>query len=71
MRLRAGGLMAGIALSLLLGTGAALAHANLTRSEPAGNANLPAAPAKVQLWFSERPEPRLTEIQVYDSQRQR
>ena len=49
--------------------GAALAHANLTRSEPPSNASLERAPARVQLWFSERPEVKLAQVQVFDGQR--
>ena len=49
--------------------GAALAHANLVRSEPASNANLDQAPPQVRLWFSERPEAKLTQVQVFDGQR--
>lgn len=55
--------------ALLAAPASALAHANLTRSDPAANANLSSAPSQVRLWFTERPEPRLTEIQVLDQQR--
>lgn len=43
------------------------AHANLVRSEPAANSVLPDAPPAVQLWFSEPPEPRFSEIVIYTS----
>ncbi len=43
------------------------AHANLVRSEPAANSVLPDAPPAVQLWFSEAPEPRFSEIVIYTS----
>jgi copper transport protein len=59
-----------VALALLLAFPAsALAHANLVRSEPASNASLEQAPDHVRLWFSERPEAKLTQIQVFDAQR--
>ena len=66
-------------LAVAMGTGVvllatpaiALAHANLARSDPQANADLQAAPAQVQLWFTERPELSLTTIQVYNEQRQR
>ncbi|MFI5268256.1 MAG: copper resistance protein CopC, partial [Chloroflexota bacterium] len=60
--------LAAVAMFLAL-PGAALAHANLVRSEPPSNANLNQAPAWVQMWFSERPEVKLTQIQVFDAQR--
>jgi copper transport protein len=60
----------GLAGALFLAPAAALAHANLVRSEPASSANLDQAPRQVQLWFSEKPEPKLSEIQVFNQQRQ-
>jgi copper transport protein len=50
---------------------AALAHANLARSDPPANADLETAPGQVQLWFTERPELRLSDVQVFDGQRRR
>jgi copper transport protein len=44
-----------------------LAHARLVRSSPAANAVLDSAPTTLGLWFSERPEPRFTAIQLLDS----
>jgi len=58
-------------VAVLATTAPALAHANLVRSDPSANASLDQGPARVELWFSEQPEPKLTEIQVFDSQRQR
>ncbi len=43
------------------------AHALLLRSNPAANADLPKAPAQVELYFSEPVEPGLSSIEVYDS----
>ncbi|HLQ31606.1 MAG TPA: copper resistance protein CopC [Chloroflexota bacterium] len=60
--------MLAIAL-FLVSAPAALAHANVVRTEPAANANVEQAPSRVQLWFSERPEVKLTQIQVFDAQR--
>ncbi len=48
------------------GAGAALAHANLVRSQPAANAVLKAPPAEVRLWFSEPVEPGFSQVQLYD-----
>ncbi len=59
------------ALLLLLLPGTALAHANLVRADPQPNAGVDQAPRQVQLWFSERPEPKLSDIQVFDQQRRR
>jgi len=52
----------------VLGTPALLlAHARLLRSTPADNAVLLESPTALSLWFSERPELRLTKIQLLDS----
>jgi len=57
-----------LAATLVLATPAVLfAHARLVRSSPAANAVLDSAPATLGLWFSERPEPRFTAIQLLDS----
>jgi copper transport protein len=47
--------------------GLLLAHAKLVRSDPAANAALTAQPARISLWFSERPEPKFTVVQLLDS----
>ena len=47
------------------------AHANLLRSEPAIGAVLHEAPHRMQLWFSEEPEPRFSEVALFDATRQR
>ena len=47
------------------------AHANLLRSEPAIGAVLHEAPRRMQLWFSEEPEPRFSEVALFDATRQR
>ncbi len=53
---------------MVLATPALLfAHAHLVRSSPAANAVLDSAPTTLGLWFSERPEPRFTVIQLLDS----
>lgn len=57
------------AVALFVTAPAVLAHANLVRSEPPSNANQQQAPARVQLWFSEHPEPKLSQVQVFDGQR--
>jgi copper transport protein len=65
----AGGLLA-LLLAFAL-AGAASAHANLVRSDPASGAVLATAPTQIQLWFSEQPDPHFSDIQVLDTTRQR
>jgi copper transport protein len=45
----------------------AVAHANLVRSDPAAGAVLTTAPAQVQLWFSEQPDPHFSDVQVINA----
>ena len=47
-------------------TSAALAHANLLRSEPADRAVLATAPRQVRLWFSEAVATELSSVRVLD-----
>ena len=61
----------GVLLAVLLFPGAALAHANLERSDPPAGAALARAPARVQLWFTEEVEPAVSTIAVYDANRRR
>ena len=61
-RLRA--LTLAFALLILL-PGRASAHAYLERSSPAANTVVESAPRRVQLWFTEQPELRFTEVTVY------
>ena len=70
------GLAASAVRLLPLGRGEPLvsvaeAHANLLRAEPAIGAVLHAAPRRMQLWFSEEPEPRFSEVALFDATRQR
>lgn len=66
---RAAGL---VALTLLLApSSGALAHAELAASDPAIDGVIEQAPPAVTLWFTERPEPRFSEIQVLDSSARR
>ena len=51
----------------LVGTGAAAAHANYVKSNPAADARLVRAPSEVRISFSEPPEARSSEIQVLDA----
>ncbi|HEX5503336.1 MAG TPA: copper resistance protein CopC, partial [Thermomicrobiales bacterium] len=60
-----------VLLAALAWPAAASAHANLVRSEPGASAAVPTAPSAVQLWFSERPDPRYSDIAVYDASTQR
>src|SRR5579885_3222388 len=56
----------GLAVIVLCAAPAA-AHANLVRSDPAAGAVLSAAPAQVQLWFSEEPDPHFSDVQVIEA----
>ena len=53
-------------VSLFATTSSAAAHANLERSSPSSNTVVLEQPRQLQLWFSEEPEIRLTEIQLLD-----
>ena len=54
--------------SLWLGTGAAYAHAHLTRSEPRDGSTVIPAPQEVDLWFTEGLEPAFSGVEVRDAQ---
>jgi len=55
------------ALVWLLATpGAAAAHAQYERSDPPANAIVEQAPKQLRVWFTEDPEPRFSELVVYD-----
>jgi methionine-rich copper-binding protein CopC len=57
----------GMAVVLLLeGAGAAHAHAFLDHAQPSVGAAVAAAPAAVQLWFTQPLEPAFSSIQVVD-----
>jgi methionine-rich copper-binding protein CopC len=49
----------------------AFAHAYLVKSVPAGRATLFSSPAKIQLWFNERLEPRYSSASVFDPEGKR
>ena len=53
-------------LLFVLVPGLASAHAYLIKSVPPGRATLFTSPAKIQLWFNERLEPRYSSISVLD-----
>src|SRR5258708_39804962 len=55
-----------LSAGLLLVAHVISAHANLIRSEPAANSVLDTAPTRVRLWFSEVPEPGISQILVLD-----
>jgi len=59
-------LIVGTVAVLLFAAPAALAHANLVRSEPAANSAQPVPPARVRLWFSEDIEPSFSSVSVVD-----
>src|SRR6478672_2110150 len=55
-----------IGLILALATpGSVSAHAYLERSNPAGNTVVETAPKRIQLWFTERPELRFSDVTIY------
>lgn len=54
-------------LALAAPPDAAEAHANITRSDPPGNAVLQTSPRQVQVWFDEPIEPALGHLEVFDS----
>jgi methionine-rich copper-binding protein CopC len=56
-----------IVCSVLLAPPAVWAHAYLVKSVPAQRAVLYRAPAKIQLWFNERLEPRYSSLSLSDS----
>ncbi|HZR98843.1 MAG TPA: FixH family protein [Chloroflexota bacterium] len=60
-----------VALLVLGSARGAAAHANYERSDPPANAILTDAPSQVRVWFSEEPEPRFSELQVFDASRRR
>ena len=51
----------------MLSPSLAAAHAYLVKSVPPGRATLFASPARIQLWFNERLEPRYSSISVLDA----
>lgn len=55
------------ALLFLLAPAPLFAHAYLVKSVPAQRAVLFRAPAKIQLWFNERLEPRYSSITLSDA----
>jgi methionine-rich copper-binding protein CopC len=44
-----------------------LAHAFVDQAEPAVGSQIQAAPTQVRIWFTEKLEPALSKIQVFDS----
>ena len=55
-----------IAAAVLLAPGAAMAHAKLVTANPAPDAIVKAAPARLQLTFNEKVTPGLATIEVTD-----
>jgi methionine-rich copper-binding protein CopC len=51
---------------LIVAPGRAAAHAELMRADPAIDSVVANAPTQVQLWFSEQPELRFSEVRVVD-----
>jgi len=58
----------GLVLFLLLQTAlAAWAHAFLDHAEPAVGSQIHGAPRQAKIWFTEKLEPALSKIQVFDN----
>ena len=58
----------GLAIFLLLATAlSAWAHAFVDHAEPAVGSQIHNAPALVKIWFTEKLEPALSKIQVFDT----
>jgi copper transport protein len=64
---RIGASIAVATILIVLGAGAASAHANLASSDPASGATVPTPPAEVRLTFTEPPDPTLSTIAVLDA----
>ena len=58
-------------VQLMLAPSLSFAHAYLVKSVPAGRATLYSSPAKIQLWFNERLEPKYSSASVYGQDGQR
>src|SRR5579872_6161306 len=52
-----------------ISAGELLAHARLTRAEPAIDGHVAKSPARLRLWFSESPELAFTKLTLSDSAR--
>jgi copper resistance protein C len=52
-----------IALSLVAAT-TALAHMKAAKSEPAADSTVTSSPARVQVWFTQAPDPKLSKLEV-------
>jgi copper transport protein len=61
----------GVLLAAMILTVPVSAHANLVRAEPGIGASVPTAPPTIRLFFSERPEPRYSDIAVYNPAHER
>jgi methionine-rich copper-binding protein CopC len=56
-----------IACTLLLLMQGSWAHAFVDHTEPAVGSQIHSAPAQVKIWFTEKLEPALSRIQVFDT----
>lgn len=57
--------LAAVIAAVLATPGDALAHARLTRAEPADGAVLTAPPTSIELWFNERLDDEFNDVAVY------
>ncbi len=70
MRLRILCILSGLVATLAF-TVPVSAHANLVRAEPGISASVPTAPTSVRLYFSEAPEPRYSEVDIFNATHER
>ena len=56
-----------MAVASLAFAGAAFAHAMLDRASPAVGSRVAAAPARIELWFTEGLEPSFSSVKVLDA----
>lgn len=70
MRLRVLCILSGLVVTLAFAIPVS-AHANLVRAEPGISASVPTTPASVRLYFSEAPEPRYSEVDIFNATHER
>lgn len=63
--MRLGSLALGLSLAVLVSAPVLAFHNHLTKSQPADQEELAAAPTSIRLWFAEKPELRFTSITLH------
>jgi hypothetical protein len=56
--------LAAAALAVSLASTVVLAHMKATKFEPAADSTVGAAPARVQVWFTQAPDPKVSKIEL-------